>query len=218
MGKIAIDTLIFDFDGVLVETGTDIANAANDTLAELGLARLPTLVVISYIGGGAENLMRRCLGDRSGDLLAQALPSFVQRYRQNCCIHTHLYPGVAEALAHYARAGKTMTIATQKVEAITHSILNGLGAADFFQLVVGPESVTHRKPHPEAVLKILEATNTSPERALIIGDMVSDIQAGKAAGVFTCGVTYGYGAVDELAAAEPDLLLDDLTQLIDRVC
>lgn len=214
MDKIFVDTLIFDFDGVLVETGPDIVNAANYTLEVLGLNPLPVPLVISYIGGGAEAVMRRCLGGRADALLAQAVPIFVQRYREHCCVESRLYPGVATVLEHYARAGKRLTIATQKVEVITHSIMNTLGIADCFHLVVGAESVTHRKPHPESILKILEQTMTPPSRAVIIGDMASDIQAGIAAGIFTCGVSYGYGAASELEAANPHLMFHELTQMM----
>jgi phosphoglycolate phosphatase len=219
METLRVETLIFDFDGVLVDTGPDIALAANETLKVLGLAPLPADQIVSFIGGGAEVLMRRCLGERSADaLLAQAVPIFVQQYKDNCCVKTQLYPGVAAVLEHYSRMGKTMAIATQKIEAITHAILQTLQVGEYFALVVGPDSVTHRKPHPEAVLKILDATVTAPSKAIIIGDTASDIQAGKAAGIFTCGVCYGYGSVEELKTAQPDLYLEALSQLMDWVC
>lgn len=217
MEKIFVDTLIFDFDGVLVETGHDIANAANYALEVLGLNALPIPLVISYIGGGAEMVMRRCLGEGAERLLSQAVPIFVQRYREQYCVETCLYPGAASVLAHYNMSGKRMAIATQKVEDITYRILETLGIAAYFDLVIGPESVAHRKPHPESILKILDCTATPPNRAIIIGDTVSDIQAGKAAEIFTCGVSYGYGLLPEIEAARPDLMLHELTQIIDWV-
>jgi 2-phosphoglycolate phosphatase len=217
METISVDTLIFDFDGVLVDTGPDVASAANQTLKLLGLAPLPEDLIISFIGGGAEVLMRRCLGVRFEALLAEAMPIFLRLYTENCCVKTRLYPGVAEVLEHYARIGKSLAIATQKVEAITHTILKTLQVKEYFRKIVGPESVTHRKPHPEAVLKILGETGTASSRAIIIGDTASDIQSGKAAGIFTCGVRYGYGSEEELQSAQPDLYLEKLIQLMDWV-
>lgn len=217
MEKIDVDTLIFDFDGVLVETGPDIAAAVNYTLNCLGVDALPVPRVISYIGGGAEVVLRRCLADRADALIAQALPIFIQRYHERCCVDSRLYPGVIEVLSHYARAGKRMTIATQKVEAITRSIMSTLGIASYFDVLIGSESVTHRKPHPEAILKTLERTSTLPNRAVIIGDTPIDIQAGKAAGVFTVGVDYGYGTPEEIEAANPDFKLHQLTEMMDCV-
>ena len=215
--KYSLDTIIFDFDGVLVDTGPDVASAANYTLSTLGLAELPPLTVASYIGGGAEVLLRRCLGQHANDLLQQSLPLFLQRYEECCCIDTRLYPGVKEVLAEFQKTGKIQTIATQKMERITRKILDGLEISAYFDVLIGPESVTHRKPHPESILRVLEHTHTPSTRAMIIGDAASDIQAGKAAEVWTCGVHYGYGTAEEIDATMPDLILDKLIQLLDWV-
>ena len=215
---VLVDTVIFDFDGVLVDTGPDVAGAANDTLAALGLATLPVPVVVSFIGGGAEILMRRCLAQKTDELLAVAVPMFVQRYAERCCVETRLYPEVQNVLDAYAQAGKHMAIATQKVEAITRTILDHFKLAGYFEVLVGPESVTHRKPHPESVLRILDATHTAPTRAVLIGDTASDIKAGKAAGIWTCGVKYGYGSAEEIEAEKPDWALDHLNQMLEWIC
>jgi phosphoglycolate phosphatase len=161
--------------------------------------------------------MRRCLGERSEELINQALPIFNQRYTEYCCVETCIYPGVKTVLNHYQAAGKHMAIATQKAETITQTILKSLGIAPYFEIIIGPETVTHRKPHPESIQRILEKVGTLPERAIMIGDMVSDIQTGKAAGTLTCGVFYGYGSEDEIRAAIPDVALESLTQLLDWI-
>lgn len=213
--KTQIDTVIFDFDGVLVNTGPDIASAANFTLQLYHLEELPQDTIISYIGGGAEMLMRRCLKEHADELIDQVLPVFNQRYNEFCCVESHLYPDVQLILQHLKTAGKRMAIATQKKEAATHLMIDRLGINSYFDIVVGPDSVTHRKPHPESVLRILDSTSTRAERAVVVGDMPSDIQAGKAAGTFTCGVFYGYGAQQDILAAAPDLTVDRLSQLLD---
>jgi phosphoglycolate phosphatase len=215
--KFEVDTIIFDFDGVLVDTGPDIASATNFTLRQFNLETLPADVIITYIGGGAEMLMRRCLKDQADSLLAQALPVFIQRYNDYSCVETCLYPGVQAVLEHYKKAGKHLAIATQKKEAITHNILNHLGIAAYIDTVIGPDSVTHRKPHPESVQRILEKSGTKAERAVMVGDMPSDIQTGKAAGTWTCAVFYGYGTRDEILAAKPDKTLEYLPQILDWI-
>ncbi len=206
--KYSVDTIIFDFDGVLVDTGRDIANAANATLNYLGLPTMPQTVLVSYIGGGAEMLLRRCLKEKADTLLDLASPFFRQRYEEYCCVETHLYPHARKVLDYYQALGKHMAIATQKNETITNTILHTLDIMSYFELLVGPESVTHRKPHPESVLLALKKTGTVPSRAIMIGDTASDIQAGKAAGALTCGVLYGYGSREEVLGAQPDVVLD----------
>ena len=213
--KKQVDTIIFDFDGVLVNTGPDIANAANYALRMNHLQELPADIIIGYIGGGAELLMRRCLKDQADSLLPKALPEFVEYYNENCCVDSHLYEDVLPVLKYFNNAGKTFAIATQKNEETAHKMVQQLGISSYFHCIVGPESITHRKPHPESVLRILDVTATGSERAVFVGDMPTDIQAGKAAGVFTCGVLYGYGAEEAMFAAEPDLLIGNLSQLTD---
>jgi phosphoglycolate phosphatase len=216
--KVPIDTVIWDFDGVLVDTAPDIAGAANFTLRSLGFPELPPQTISNYIGGGAEALLRRLLDPHGAlDLVPNALPIFVQRYEDCCCVDSVLYPGVKDVLEKFRRAGKRQSIATQKIERITRKIMNGLEIDSYFETVIGPESVTHRKPHPESILLILEHTETEPKRAIIVGDTNLDIQAGKAAKIWTCGVRYGYGTKEEIAAAEPDLALDSLIQLLDWI-
>jgi len=208
-----VDVLVFDFDGVLVDTGQDIANAINYVLRHFGLAELPPEVIISFIGRGAPLLVQDSLGEAHLDLLDQALPMFLDRYSEFYLVETRLYPGVKDVLEHYHRAGKTLAIATQKAEPITQSILSGLGISSCITMVVGPESITHRKPHPESILKILQATHTDPQRLIMVGDMPTDIQTGKAAGSLTCAVTYGLGHRHDLEAANPDYLIDEIKEL-----
>jgi 2-phosphoglycolate phosphatase len=216
--KYTVNTVIFDFDGVLVDTGPDIANAANDTLLYLRQKPLPQSTLIAYIGGGAEMLLRRALKAQADDLLSQALPYFLHRYEEFCCVETHLYPHVREVLDYYQVLGKHMVIATQKNEAITRTILHTLEIESYFDWLIGPESVTHRKPHPESVLLALEKPGADPRQAVMIGDTASDIQAGKAAGTTTCGVFYGYGAADDVLQAQPDFILDQhLGQIIEWI-
>lgn len=216
--KFTVNTIVFDFDGVLVDTGPDIANAANETLQHLGLATLPQSTLIHYIGGGAEKLLRRCLKEQSDALLSQALPFFLKRYEAYCCVETQLYPHVRQVLDHYQALGKRMVIATQKNETITRTILDTLEITPYFELLIGAESVTHRKPHPESVLLALEKTGALPHQAVMIGDTASDLEAGKAAGTLTCGVLYGYGSKEEVLGAQPDIILDqNLWQMLNWI-
>lgn len=212
--KWTIETIIFDFDGVLVNTGRDIANAANFVLASLGLQELPPEKIIRFIGGGAEPLIRKCLDDKAGELFTEALALFKQRYSQYFCVETVLYPGVLEVLEHYSQAQKNMALATNKVERLTYGILQGLNIQKYFQVVIGPESIAHLKPHPESVQRILEQFGTAPTKAVMIGDTAADILSGKAAGTLTCGVDYGFGTPEEVREANPNFILDEISQLM----
>ena len=125
--KISPKTIIFDFDGVLVDTHKDIALAANYVLTQAGLPELPPETIKGYIGNGPVVLMQRCLAKQSANLLEKLAPLFEQRYKEYPFAESSLYPGVMKVLAHYNKLGKTMAIATQKSGAMTSMILENLG-------------------------------------------------------------------------------------------
>ena len=206
--KWAVEGIIFDFDGVLVDTARDISNATNYVLRNLGLKELPTETVVGYIGGGIEPLLRRSLGNRADELFEKALPMYKKRYNEHCCEETVTYPRVIEVLDYCRATQKKMGIATNKAEVMTQQIVRGLQLEQYFQVVVGPDSVTHRKPHPEALNLIMERLDVQPSRTVMVGDSTSDILAGKAAGTITCGVTYGYGKPEDIRGAQPDFIID----------
>jgi phosphoglycolate phosphatase len=212
-----VNVVIFDFDGVLVDTGLDIANAMNFVLCHFHLPELPADTIIGFIGGGAGKLVRDSLGEAHAHLLDQALPMFLERYSQYYLVDTCLYPGVLEVLQCLHQAGKTLAIATQKPEPITHAILSGLKIDPYISMVVGPESITHRKPHPESLLKIIQSFQAEPQEVIMVGDMVTDVQAGQAAGTLTCAVTYGLGQRADLEVAKPDLVVEEIKDLLNHL-
>jgi phosphoglycolate phosphatase len=212
-----VDVVIFDFDGVLVDTGLDIANAMNFVLRHFDLAQLPADTIIGFIGGGAGKLVRDSLGEAHAHLLDQALPMFLERYSQYYLVDTCLYPGVVEVLQCLQQSGKTLAIATQKPEPITHAILSGLKIDPYISMVVGPESITHRKPHPESLLKVIQSVQADPQEVIMVGDMATDIQAGQAAGTLTCAVTYGLGQRADLEAAKPDFVINEIQDLLSHL-
>lgn len=207
------DTLIFDLDGTLLDASPDIAAATNYILRQIGWPELPVETVASYIGGGAEALWRRVLGDQADTLMPTVLQPFIDRYAAYPCVESSLYPGAPDLLQFLQSAGVRMAIATQKGEKITANILKELDIAGYFSVVVGPESVSRRKPDPESVLLILDRLRSQPHKALMIGDTAADILAGRSAMVHTCAVTYGYGRKAELEAAQPDYVISQLLDL-----
>jgi len=211
LGKKRIETLIFDLDGTLIDSRLDIARAANYTLAQLGLPQLPEEKITGFIGGGVGPLLKKALGERSKELFARALPIYKERYLAHCTDYTTLYPGVREVLAHFQ--AKDIAMATNKLVPMTVKILEHFGIASYFKLVLGPDSVQNRKPHPEAVEKILAHLGKPRETALMVGDSHFDIETGKNAGIMTCGVTYGYGSRQVLEECGADVIIDRLQDL-----
>jgi phosphoglycolate phosphatase-like HAD superfamily hydrolase len=101
---------------------------------------------------------------------------------------------------------------------LTVAVLRGLGVAKQFDAILGGDSAAEKKPHPALIHDVLGRFRILPGHGLIVGDGDTDIEAGKRAGVVTCGVTYGLGSREGLIAAEPDILIDDLAELSRYFC
>jgi HAD superfamily hydrolase (TIGR01509 family) len=123
---------------------------------------------------------------------------------------TKLYPGVVETIA--ALPGLKST-ATTKGTPTTRLILERFGLLPYFAHVQGTDGFPC-KPEPDVIYKSLEALSVAPEDCLFIGDSVPDMQAGRRAGVKTCGVRYGYGDPAKMAGWQPDYWIDDISQLL----
>lgn len=206
-----IRLLIFDLDGTLIDSKLDLALSVNATRAELGLGPIPHDLISTYVGHGATTLICRALGEHACDgEVERALAIFLDYYRLHMLDNTVAYPGVVEALEELR--DKRLAVLTNKPVVFSREILAGLGIARYFSFIYGGNSFEQKKPDPMGVRKLMTDLNASPRQTLIIGDSDTDILTGRNAGVWTCGVTYGFGA-HTLAAVPPDLVLDDLREL-----
>ncbi len=213
--KKKIEAVIFDFDGVIADTGEDLANAVLYTLESFSRPVLSREEIIGYVGDGAETLIRRCFKECDEDTVLKALPVYKQYYLENAVLKTRLYEGVKETLEQLK--DKKLALVTNKPEAQTLKIIEALGVKHYFRQVIAPERLKHMKPHPEGILKALEAFGEPAGNAVMVGDSYTDIEAGKSAGTYTCGVTYGLGNVEKLREAEPDFVVSNLRHLLDYI-
>jgi phosphoglycolate phosphatase len=203
--------LIFDLDGTLVDSKLDLALSVNAMRTQMGLAPLPTEVITTYIGHGVTNLVRRALGEQgTAERVQQGLTAFLEYYGCHLLDNTVVYPGVAEALEELQ--GRNLAVLTNKPDDFSRRILTGLGIARYFPFIYGGDSFAQKKPDPVGVRELMSATNVSTRQTLMIGDSDTDVLTGRNAGVWTCGVTYGFGA-HTLASAPPDFLIGDLREL-----
>jgi phosphoglycolate phosphatase len=201
--------VLWDLDGTLVDSGTDIANAANAARADVGLTPIPEETVRSYVGEGAARLMEQVVGpNASDDLRKAALERFFVRYGEKLQVHTQPYPGI-DALVH--RLAGHQAIATNKPGPLARRLVELLGWKDCFRAVVGGGEVPSRKPAPDAVFRALELSGVPLKDAVFVGDTSIDIKTAAAAGIrFVC-VSWGLRPRAELAAAE--VIVDTSAQL-----
>jgi phosphoglycolate phosphatase len=210
--KRTIDLIIFDQDGTLVDSRIDIANAVNYALKVLGLPLLDIGTITGYVGEGVTRLIEKALRHFGEPLeIDNARLLFIEYYSSHLTNNTYLYPGVVETLEYFRE--KRKAVISNKMEALTRDLLKDLGVLNHFEIVLGGDSTERKKPFPDPVLRVLRDLGINSSRALMVGDSPTDIEAGKGAGVLTCGVTYGYRGKDEILKAGPDLLIGSLLEL-----
>jgi phosphoglycolate phosphatase len=213
----AVRVVVFDLDGTLVDSSRDLATAVNAALAKVasGAAPLADEQVRSFIGSGARKLIERCLTASGLGLPAKdVLPVFLEAYRGCLLDTTRLYPGVEEALD--ALAPRSFAVLTNKPGDMSRAILEGLGVAHRFRRVYGGGDLPERKPDPVGLLRILEEAGATPAEGVMVGDSDIDVLTGRAAGVLTVGVAYGFDP-ESLKTTPPDMMVDDLRALAGRL-
>ena len=208
--------IVWDLDGTLVDSAPDLASALNTVLDMRGFFTLSITEVRAMIGNGVPKLVERgfnAVGVRPDPAqLDELVAMFVKEYKTCATDNTRPYPGIVEALQKIQNMNIPMGVCTNKPEAFTLQILQGLGLSGYFSSVVGGDSTSARKPDPEPVLACLRGLVTEPASSLMIGDSVHDVHAAHAAGVTIGVVPWGYRSapVEELGA---DFVLSDVTAL-----
>ena len=212
-----IRLLVFDLDGTLIDSRLDLIHSVNAMLQHIGRPALDGHVIASYVGDGAPALVRRAIGDTNDEALFRAaMEYFLGYYRIHKLDHTTVYAGIAEALASLADSTdgvrRLMAVLSNKPVNPSRDIVQALGLGDFFVRIYGGNSFTTKKPDPLGVRTILQETGVAADEALMIGDSAVDNLTGRNAGLWTCGVTYGF-APQSLEEVPPDVLIESPREL-----
>ena len=206
-----IQLLIFDLDGTLVDSETDLMQSVNAVRSQMGLGPLPGETISSYVGDGVTTLMERAMGSSaSGEDVRKAVTLFLAHYRLHMLDHTVPYTGVRESLERLK--DRKLAVLTNKPARFSRDLLAGLGMAGCFSFIYGGDSFARKKPDPEGIIKLMSDTGHSKMQSIMIGDSATDVLTGRNAGVLTCGVTYGIGS-HTLETTPPDLLIGDFRDL-----
>jgi phosphoglycolate phosphatase len=206
-----IQLVVFDLDGTLADTKKDLALSVNAMREYMGLGPLPLESVTSYVGHGVTVLVERALGDKAPDgEVERGLAFFLDYYAHHLLDNTIAYPGVREALE--GLGNRKLAILTNKPTRLSRGIIEGLGLASYFFEIYGGDSFPLKKPHPMGIETLMSRAAIPAEKTLMVGDSDTDVLTGRNAGVWTCGVTYGFGP-QALEEAGPDLLVDNLRDL-----
>jgi phosphoglycolate phosphatase len=156
--------------------------------------------------------VRRALGDpQDEDFLQQALQYFLAYYREHKLDNTYVYDGIREALTALRQSNdgqpRKFAILSNKPVNPSRQIVEALGLAEFFSQVYGGNSFATKKPDPLGAQTLLRENGCQAQETLLIGDSDIDVLTARNAGLWSCGVAYGF-APHTLESAPPDVLID----------
>ncbi len=213
--KFRYSLVVFDLDGTLVDSASDIAEAVNRMLADWSLPRVDEAVIRGWIGDGVKALVQAALDHaRSTLTLEQVMPGFMVHYEACLLLDPQVYPGVREALETLRMQGVPTAICTNKPARFVRPLLEHLSLDGYFDCVVGGDSLPQRKPQPEPLLHVVQHYCLHPAQCLMVGDSATDLHTAQAAAMPAALVTYGYlRGFDPHSAAGVEVV-DDLRELL----
>ena len=210
---------IFDLDGTLAYTLDSMAYIANEVMKKLGLRPLPLDNFRYYCGEGADRLVRRALKDAGDPELVhyeEARKMYRERFDEDPLYKVTRYDGMQSTVEELRKKGMKLAVCSNKPHPAALKVMDYLYPG-IFDLVIGQQEGIRRKPAPDAPLLAAKKLGVKPEECMYIGDTGTDMQTGKAAGMFTIGVLWGFRDLEELNANGADLVAEKPTDLL-KIC
>jgi phosphoglycolate phosphatase len=209
----SIKLIMFDLDGTLVDTAQDITNALNFAIKPYDIRSLTAEDTIKLVGEGVSRLVEKVLSAEKMFLKKDVMERFIEYYSKHLSDNSKEYPYVRETLENLTDFRKA--VISNKREAPSKRLLEELGLSEYFDLIIGSDTVGERKPSPDPILYAVTRLGSNPEESIIVGDSNYDIEAGEKAGVKTIAVSYGYRHRESLT--EADYIIDDIRELVPLV-
>lgn len=214
--------LIFDFDGTLIDSVPDLADATNTMLAQLNKPTHSLATIKEWVGNGSRLLIERALVGKTevleGELTSadadHAEQLFFDAYKNITNSKTVAYPDVDAGLRQLKETGFTLALVTNKPIRFVPKILENFGWTALFSDVLGGDSLPVKKPDPAPLLQVCKTLNFEPDQAYMIGDSINDISAGKSANIDTLALSYGYNYGKDIRDSQPNQAFDNFATLL----
>lgn len=215
----------FDLDGTLVETASEIAEAANRTLADFGMPRQDVALITGFIGHGARHMMLSLLArvlhespQWAGTLRPdEVLARLDAHYGATAGTMAQPYPGCVPMLRDLRAGGVRVACLTNKELRYARRVLDACGLSPHLDCVVAGDSLPQRKPHPAPFRHVLAQLGGPAHQAAHVGDSATDVETARAAGTEAWAVPWGYNGGQPVQDARPDRLFHSLPAIAEHV-
>ena len=209
--------VIFDLDGTLLNTITDLGKACNYALEKMGFATHPIQAYAYMVGNGVRNLMKKANQDADEETIDKLLEHFKEYYNEHCLDTTKPYPGIPELLDNLQKRGIKIGVASNKYQEATSKIVKGCFPDIDFVAVEGQVEGRNRKPDPSILFAVMEKSHTPKKEVIYVGDSGIDIECAKRACVESVGVSWGFRSAAELRRANADYVVSHPAEILERL-
>lgn len=208
---------VFDLDGTLLNTLSDLADSGNELLASYGMPPHPEPAFRYFVGNGSRKLMKRILPGKSAEEIDEALVRYKAIYEKRLTAKTKPYAGIIEMLSELKARGVRMAVCTNKHISAAEALIRKYFPAGIFDAYEGDRPGVPRKPDPAHVNIVLEKMNVRPEETVYLGDSGVDMQTAVNAKALPVGVLWGFREKDELLENGAKILLSQPSELLEKV-
>ena len=212
--------IIFDLDGTLIDTRTDIANACNHALEQCGFPQRDIKEYNMLVGRGIDNLFRGAMpaSEVNEENVARMRSLFVPYYNEHGCDWTRPYDGIMDILEVLKDKGLHFAVASNKYQEGTQALVEKFFGKYDFVKILGQREGRPIKPDPQIVEEAMEGVpGIRKDEVIYVGDSNVDMETGINAGVRTIGVTWGFRTREELEAYSPHALIDHPMQIVEFI-
>ncbi|MEI4326192.1 HAD family hydrolase [Streptococcus suis] len=205
-------TILFDLDGTLTDSGQGILNSVAYALEKMGIEEPDTANLNRFIGPPLYESFSRFYQLNPEDTQS-AVDAFRVYFKEKGMFENQLYPGIIPLLEELRTAGKTLVIATSKPEIFAKQILEHFGIAHYFDVIAGASLDSSRISKADVIGYAINQLEAFPKHAVMIGDREHDIEGARMHQLPAIGVLYGYGNKQEFEKAGVTMIVETVQDL-----
>lgn len=203
----ALQAVLFDLDGTLVDSAPDLVVALNRLRTELNETPVDAAAIAAVVSKGGRAMLRRGFPGADEARIETLLPRFLDLYAERIAEHTRTYPGIDDVLVALEARGVHWGVVTNKPGWLARPLLDALELAARCAALVTGDCLPLRKPDPAQLLHACRLIGVAPARSVYVGDDARDIEAGRSAGMATIAAGWGYLDAEDLHTWGADLVV-----------
>ncbi|GAA5019764.1 HAD-IA family hydrolase [Acinetobacter puyangensis] len=213
----AIQNILIDLDGTLTDPKVGITTSIRYGLERVGYPLAEETSLDWCIGPPLKQSLAKLLKTEDDELAERALTMYRERFSKTGLFENEVYPDVANTLLLLNQRGYQLFVATAKPTIYAKRILEYFNLAQYFQHIYGSELTGERTNKGDLITYILQQENLSSEQCIMVGDREHDILGARRNGIEAVAVTYGYGTLDEITAAQPFAQIEQFSHLLNHL-